>query len=227
MAVYKAELQALCQSLEEENALLRDQVKELPFLHQTISAQAETILALKRLLESNQPTQTAAPQIDLQTTYDPNVSLVKHSESRYTIYSDGACAGNGSADAQGGWGTIVIDPYGQETELSGGEQGTTNNRMELTAAIKGLELVPPGEKAILISDSKYLIYGLAKGWAASWQRRNWVKTDGKPALNPDLWKALLTLSYQRKMSYKWVRGHSGNPYNERCDQLAVKAIELA
>ncbi len=112
--------------------------------------------------------------------------------------------------------------YGKhERELSGGEPQTTNNRMELTAAIKALEALTEPCLVTLYSDSKYLIDGMTKGWAKSWRKNNWIKSDKKPALNPDLWERLLDLCERHKVEFVWVRGHDGDEYNERCDRLAV------
>ena len=107
------------------------------------------------------------------------------------------------------------------SELSGGEQSTTNNRMELTAVIRGLSALKEPCAVELYSDSKYVIDGLSKGWAKGWQKRGWIKSDKKPALNPDLWERLLTLTDRHEMHYHWVKGHAENEKNNRCDQLAV------
>ncbi len=133
------------------------------------------------------------------------------------LYTDGACSGN---PGPGGWGAILAY-NGREKELSGGEDSTTNNRMELTAVIRGLEALREPCIVELYSDSKYVIDGLEKGWARSWQRRGWVKSDKKPALNPDLWERLLALTQQHQVRCHWVKGHAENPKNNRCDQLAV------
>ncbi len=134
-----------------------------------------------------------------------------------TIYTDGACSGN---PGPGGWGAILM--YGaHKRELSGGEPDTTNNRMELTAVIQALSLLKEPCVVDLWSDSKYVIDGLEKGWARGWQRRGWVKSDKKPALNPDLWGRLLELEEIHTLRYHWVKGHAENEYNNRCDQLAV------
>ena len=134
-----------------------------------------------------------------------------------TLYTDGACSGN---PGPGGWGAI-LEYMGQEKELSGGEDNTTNNRMELTAVIRGLEALRESCVVELYSDSKYVIDGLSKGWAAGWRRRGWVKADKKPALNPDLWERLLILTEKHEIHYHWVKGHAENPKNNRCDELAV------
>ena len=110
---------------------------------------------------------------------------------------------------------------GFEKELSGGEAETTNNRMELTAVIEGLKALKESCIVELYSDSKYVIDGLQKGWAASWRSRGWKKADKKPALNPDLWAELLALTEKHAMRYHWVKGHADNPKNNRCDELAV------
>ena len=133
------------------------------------------------------------------------------------LYTDGACSGN---PGPGGWGAILIFK-GIEKELSGGEASTTNNRMELTAVIEGLSALKESCIVELYSDSKYVIDGLSKGWAASWRAKGWRKADKKPALNPDLWEELLNLTEKHQMRYHWVKGHAENPYNNRCDELAV------
>ena len=133
------------------------------------------------------------------------------------IYTDGACSGNPGA---GGWGAI-LKYRGAEKELSGAEKMTTNNRMELTAVISSLSALKEPCKAIITTDSKYVVDGITKGWAKSWQKNGWVKSDKKPALNPDLWEKLLELLKIHDVTIEWVKGHAGHPENERCDQLAV------
>ena len=134
-----------------------------------------------------------------------------------TIYTDGACSGN---PGPGGWGAILM--YGaHKRELSGGEADTTNNRMELTAVIRALSLLKEPCIVELWSDSKYVIDGLSKGWAKGWKAKGWVKSDKKPALNPDLWDTLLQLTMKHQLHYHWVKGHADNPMNNRCDELAV------
>ena len=134
-----------------------------------------------------------------------------------TLYTDGACSGN---PGPGGWGAI-LEYRGMEKELSGGEANTTNNRMELTAVIRGLEALKEPCLVELYSDSKYVIDGLSKGWAVGWQKNGWKKADKKPALNPDLWEQLLSLVEKHELRYHWVKGHADNPKNNRCDQMAV------
>ena len=134
-----------------------------------------------------------------------------------TLYTDGACSGN---PGPGGWGAI-LEFNGREKELSGGENSTTNNRMELTAVIEGLSALKEPCRVELYSDSKYVIDSLEKGWARSWQKRGWVKSDKTPALNPDLWEKLLALADTHEIHCHWVKGHAENEKNNRCDQLAV------
>lgn len=133
------------------------------------------------------------------------------------IYTDGACRGNPGA---GGWGAVLVY-LGKERELSGGENLTTNNRMELTAAIKALEALREPCEVTLCTDSKYLCDAVTLGWAEGWRARGWKKGDGKPALNPDLWEKLLSLMKKHSVTFVWVKGHNGHPYNERCDALAT------
>ncbi|MGI6742754.1 MAG: ribonuclease HI [Eubacteriales bacterium] len=137
------------------------------------------------------------------------------------IYTDGACRGN---PGPGGWAAILVteaDGKKFEKELSGGEKLTTNNRMELTAAIEGLAALKYRCRVELVSDSKYLCDAVNLGWAKSWQKRGWIKSDKKPALNPDLWERLLELLDAHDVEVVWVRGHAGHEYNERCDALAT------
>ena len=134
-----------------------------------------------------------------------------------TIYTDGACSGN---PGPGGWGAI-LEYMGHEQEISGGEKNTTNNRMELTAVIRALQALKEPCTVELYSDSKYVIDALEKGWAVSWRKRGWIKSDKKPALNPDLWTILLDLVEMHDVRYHWVKGHASNPKNNRCDELAV------
>lgn len=134
-----------------------------------------------------------------------------------TVYTDGACSGN---PGPGGYGAILI--FGQhQKEVSGGATQTTNNRMEISAVIAALSVLNEPCIVELYSDSKYLIDSLSKGWAKSWQKNDWRKADKKPALNADLWEELLALADKHKIICHWVKGHSGNAYNERCDKLAV------
>ncbi len=133
------------------------------------------------------------------------------------IYTDGACSGNPGA---GGWGAIL--KYGKHTkELSGYDPETTNNRMELTAVISALEALKEPCEAVVTTDSKYVCDGMNNGWARAWRAHGWIKSDKKPALNPDLWERLLVLCETHRVSFVWVKGHDGHPENERCDMLAV------
>ncbi|MCL2004112.1 MAG: ribonuclease HI [Oscillospiraceae bacterium] len=136
-----------------------------------------------------------------------------------TLYTDGACSGN---PGPGGWGCILR--YGdKEKELSGGEAATTNNRMELTAVIQGLEALKAPCIVELYSDSKYVTDALEKGWARKWREQGWMRNKKETALNPDLWEHLLDLCEKHTVRPHWVKGHADNDYNNRCDALAVAA----
>ncbi len=134
------------------------------------------------------------------------------------VYTDGACRNN---PGHGGWGAILVFA-GVEKELSGGEEMTTNNRMELTAAIEALSALKEPCEVTLTSDSKYLTDAINQGWVTSWQKKGWKKADRSPVLNPDLWEKLLPLLERHKVTFIWVKGHDGHPYNERCDKLATE-----
>ena len=133
------------------------------------------------------------------------------------IYTDGACRGN---PGRGGWGAVLVY-NGIEKELSGGEAYTTNNRMELTGVIAALSALREPCEVTLTSDSRYVVEAINNGWAESWRARGWKRADKSPAQNPDLWEQLLGLLKKHQVTFKWVRGHAGHRYNERCDQLAT------
>ena len=133
------------------------------------------------------------------------------------IFTDGACSGN---PGPGGWGAVLRYET-VEKELSGGEDNTTNNRMELTACIKALQALKEPCIVLLTTDSKYVSDGINLGWAKGWRQNGWRKADKKPALNSDLWELLLNLCEIHDVTFNWIKGHAGHPENERCDQLAV------
>ncbi len=136
------------------------------------------------------------------------------------IYTDGGAINN---PGPGGYGAVIRED-GTERELTGGYTHTTNNRMELMACIKGIENLESRSVSVaLFSDSKYVVNGISKGWAKNWRKKGWIKSDGKPAVNPDLWERLLDLIEGMDIHFNWVKGHAGHPLNERCDKLAVKS----
>lgn len=140
--------------------------------------------------------------------------------STITIHTDGACSGN---PGPGGWGAI-LEWNGHRKELKGGEHDTTNNRMEMQAAIEALKaLKKPGRTVILITDSVYLRDGITK-WIHGWKKRGWKTADKKPVKNVDLWQELEQLTEQHAIEWRWVKGHAGDPGNERADELAREGI---
>lgn len=136
------------------------------------------------------------------------------------IYADGACRGN---PGRGGWGALLID-NGKETELWGGEFNTTNNRMELTAVIQSLEALDQPSNLRIYTDSKYVQQGIS-AWIHNWKRNGWRTADKKPVKNAELWQELDILTQQHKIEWVWVKGHAGNPGNERVDELANQGID--
>ena len=138
-----------------------------------------------------------------------------------TLYTDGACSGN---PGPGGFGAVLLCGR-QREELCGGYRRTTNNRMELLAVIMGLETLKERCSVALYSDSKYVLDALTEGWARRWRANGWRRNKrGQPAVNPDLWGRLLDLCDAHDMTYHWVKGHAGDPENERCDQLSTAAL---
>ncbi len=144
----------------------------------------------------------------------------KSREDIVEIFTDGACRGN---PGPGGWGAI-LRYKGMEKELYGSEPATTNNRMELMAAIRALETLKRPCKVILSTDSQYLMKGITE-WLPNWRRRQWKTSAGKPVKNQDLWQRLVKALEKHQVQWEWVRGHSGHPENERADRLANLAID--
>ncbi len=138
------------------------------------------------------------------------------------IFTDGACSGN---PGPGGWGAI-LRAKGVEKELSGGEKETTNNRMEMMAVIAALEALQRGCHVKVTTDSQYVMKGMLE-WLPAWKQRNWRTAAKKPVKNVDLWQRLDKVAGNHKLEWEWVRGHQGHPENERADQLAVTARDIA
>ncbi len=138
-----------------------------------------------------------------------------------TLYGDGACSGN---PGPGGWGVVMLYE-GHQKELSGAVELTTNNQMELLAAIKGLESLKEPCEVTLYTDSKYVVQGMSE-WVKDWIARGWRTAAKKSVKNIELWQRLVELSKGHTVTFKWVKGHDSNPYNNRCDELATSAITL-
>ncbi len=137
-------------------------------------------------------------------------------------YTDGACRGN---PGPGGWG-VSLQYGGHQKELCGGEAPTTNNRMELMAAISALESLREACAVTLHTDSKYVLQGLTE-WLPGWKKRGWKTADKKPVKNQDLWQRLDAAAARHQIDWRWIKGHSGDPGNENADRLANKGLELA
>lgn len=143
--------------------------------------------------------------------------------SHIKIYTDGACKGNGQANARGGW-AAVLDNGKRQLRISAGEDDTTNNRMELKAAVEALQAIKkPDAKIVLKTDSKYLQRGCNE-WLSQWKERGWKLANGKPVQNRDLWEQLDTLLNRLSVNFEWVKGHSGEPMNTLVDNLASEAV---
>ena len=138
-----------------------------------------------------------------------------------TVYTDGGAIGN---PGPGGYGVVIIPPEGELRELSGGFRRTTNNRMELMACIVALENIDGRQPIVLYSDSRYMVDAINKRWVFSWKKKGWKKADGQPAKNTDLWERLLKRLEDLEVSFRWVKGHAGQEWNERCDALAGRAM---
>ena len=145
-------------------------------------------------------------------------------DADYIIHTDGSCLRN--PGGAGGWAAVIeTAATGAVEEKSGGAPETTNNRMELTAALMALSAVPEGARVALYTDSQYLKNAFTKFWLPAWKKRGWKKADGEPVLNQDLWVQLDAAFATRQVQFHWVKGHAGNPRNERCDALARAEAE--
>lgn len=145
--------------------------------------------------------------------------MAESSDQIVEIFCDGACSGN---PGPGGYGAI-LRYSGRVKELSGGARETTNNRMEMTAAIEALRLLTRPCKVLITTDSQYLVKGMTE-WISGWQRKGWLNSKREPVVNKDLWELLLNLTSSHSVQWKWVKGHAGHAENERCDQLAREGI---
>ncbi|MDC0530018.1 ribonuclease HI [Pelagibacteraceae bacterium] len=140
---------------------------------------------------------------------------------KYTIYTDGACSGN---PGPGGWGAVIFDNDNKQKNISGSEENTTNNRMELSAAIMALEEVNKNSEITIYTDSSYVKNGITE-WVLKWRENGWKNSNKEPVKNKDLWEKLDNLCKQNIVNWKWVKGHASNKYNNLADELATKAIK--
>ena len=140
---------------------------------------------------------------------------------KYTIYTDGACSGN---PGPGGWGVVIFDSNNKQKNISGSEKNTTNNRMELSAAIMALKKIKTNSEVTIYTDSTYVKNGITE-WVLKWKENGWKNSNKEPVKNKDLWKKLDNLCAQNVVNWKWVKGHASNKYNNLADELATKAIK--
>ena len=140
---------------------------------------------------------------------------------KYTIYTDGACSGN---PGPGGWGAVIFDNENKQKNISGSEENTTNNRMELSAAIMALEEVNMNSEITIFTDSTYVKNGITE-WVLKWKENGWKNSNKEPVKNKDLWEKLDNLCEQNTINWKWVKAHASNKYNNLADELATKAIK--
>ena len=140
---------------------------------------------------------------------------------KYKIYTDGACSGN---PGPGGWGAVIIDQDDKQKNISGSEKNTTNNRMELLAAIMSLKKIKTNSEVVIFTDSTYVKNGITE-WMKNWKKNGWKNSSKKPVKNKDLWEKLDKLCEANSVSWKWVKGHSTNEFNNLADELATKAIK--
>ena len=140
---------------------------------------------------------------------------------KYTIYTDGACSGN---PGPGGWGAVIFDNENKQKNISGSEENTTNNRMELSAAIMALKEVNKNSEITIYTDSTYVKNGITE-WVLKWKENGWKNSNKEPVKNKDLWEKLVNLCEQNTINWKWVKAHASNKYNNLADELATKAIK--
>jgi len=140
---------------------------------------------------------------------------------KYTIYTDGACSGN---PGPGGWGAVIFDNENKQKNISGSEENTTNNRMELSAAIMALKEVNKNSEITIYTDSTYVKNGITE-WVLKWKKNGWKNSNKEPVKNKDLWEKLVIFCEQNTINWKWVKAHASNKYNNLADELATKAIK--
>ena len=140
---------------------------------------------------------------------------------KYKIYTDGACSGN---PGPGGWGAVILDQDDKQKNISGSEKNTTNNRMELLAAIMSLKKIKTNSEVVIFTDSTYVKNGITE-WMKNWKKNGWKNSSKKPVKNKDLWEKLDKLCEANRVSWKWVKGHSTNEFNNLADELATRAIK--
>jgi len=140
---------------------------------------------------------------------------------KYKIYTDGACSGN---PGPGGWGAVILDQDDKQKNISGSEKNTTKNRMELLAAIMSLKKIKNNSEVVIFTDSTYVKNGITE-WMKNWKKNGWKNSSKKPVKNKDLWEKLDKLCEANSVSWKWVKGHSSNEFNNLADELATKAIK--
>lgn len=176
-------------------------------------------------IEHNTITKGYSPEYaSISKSKTASTKIVKPKSEVIQIYTDGACKEN---PGPGGWSAIVIHQDGSEQVYCGGDPNTTNNRMELMAPIMALETLSKPSVVEIYSDAKYVVDGIEKGWARSWKASGWMRANG-PAINSDLWDRLLkAIDDHIKVTFLWIKSHSGNPYNMRCDKLATDAAAKA
>jgi ribonuclease HI len=184
----------------------------------TLEAAAEWLRGLDETLQTGLP-----PEMAWLLKIHSKAGEPAEDPETVIIYTDGSAIRN---PGPGGYG-VVLKHKGRRKELSGGEPHTTNNRMELTACITALRALKQPGKAVLYSDSRYVVESINKGWARRWKEKGWLRSGSQPVENQDLWDQLLVLLDKHSVEFHWTRGHAGHPDNERCDQLALAAAKKA
>jgi ribonuclease HI len=168
------------------------------------------------------PTRSEAEQFVKSSAAAPPEEKPVDEDGRLQVFTDGGAIGN---PGPGGFGVVILEPGRPSREINGGFVRTTNNRMEMMGCITALEALAPEVPVTLHSDSRYLVDAVNKGWVYAWRKRGWRKADGTLPANIDLWQRLLPMLEARDVNLKWVRGHAGHVWNERCDQLVHEAIQ--
>lgn len=189
----------------------------------TTPQKPKTLRLMPEIVDNRKNTRVSGPYPNKRISGSVRKQYCDHNqllaEGKVIIFTDGSCIGN---PGTGGYGAVILIDN-QRTEISGGYRSTTNNRMELLACISALEKLKTPAKVVLYTDSRYIVNGVNKGWAKRWRSQNWMRSPKMPAKNADLWTRLLDLCDKHEVQFEWVKGHAGNPDNERCDELSVKA----
>ena len=202
-----------------DKPLIRDEFEALAYAQPLTINESNDVIVVDPDKEYVASSKERDPEHKLNPAFTSDFNSAKKEVS---LYTDGACSGN---PGKGGFGYVIVINDVLVLQSSGAQLSTTNNRMELTAVLEGLYVIPNDYSVVVYTDSAYIVNAFEKDWISGWKRRGWIKSDGAPVANRELWEdLLLKIDQHKSVRFVWVKGHNENKYNEICDRLATKAI---